>query len=253
MKTLLSLICLLLAFAGTSQVQTGKASFYADQFNGRPTASGEIYKHELSTAAHRKLPFGTKVKVTNLENNKTAIVKINDRGPFIRGRIIDLSKSVAESLDILQNGVSDVQIEVLDADAQVTKAEPSMVKEIDEEEKGIESPKQTTPTSENFQNTGKQNSEEREFYKLNVDRIEPDFYGVQIASFSESDNLLRLANNLKVSYKSEVTIQVKTINQTRVYTVILGQFKTRQEAERFRDNNLEKYPDAFIVDMTTKD
>lgn len=258
MKTLFLGLFLISSLIGFSQTQTGKASYYAEKFDGRPTASGEIYKHNLSTAAHRKLPFGTKVKVTNLENNKTAIVKINDRGPFIRGRIIDLSRSVAESLNILENGVSDVRIEVLAGDAKVSSENaeyksPQVENDEKQEEKEEQQVTQTTNTSENFKNSTKSNSEEKEFYELNVDKVTPDFYGVQIASFSESDNLIRLANRLKTSYNSKVLIQVKTINQTKVYTVILGQFGDRNAAENFKTKNLDKYPDAFIVDMTRKD
>ncbi len=93
--------------------ETGKASYYADKFVGKSTASGEIYKHELKTAAHKTLPFGTLVKVTNLANNKSVVVKINDRGPFVKGRIIDLSKSAAEEIGSLAQGVFEVKIEIV--------------------------------------------------------------------------------------------------------------------------------------------
>lgn len=238
-----------------SQTQTGKASFYAEKFDGRPTASGEIYKHDLATAAHRKLPFGTKVKVTNLENNKTAIVKINDRGPFIRGRIIDLSRSIANSLAITDNGVTKVRIEVLDKNASVSnnKAEYRATPAINREEEQVEQIAQVRKKRvENFENSTKDNSEEKEFYELIVDKVTPDFYGVQIASFTESDNLIRLAYKLKASYKSRVLVQVKTIEQTKMYTVILGQFDDRKAAEGFKTNLQDKYPGSFIVNMTRK-
>jgi len=100
-------------------VQFGKASYYADKFNGRKTASGEIYNHSKKTAAHKSLDFGTKVRVINLENKKSIVVIINDRGPFVKGRIIDLSKSAAEELDFLDKGIIDVKIEVINsADAK---------------------------------------------------------------------------------------------------------------------------------------
>jgi rare lipoprotein A len=99
--------------AGIQQENTGMASYYADKFEGRKTASGEIYRHDLLTAAHRTLPFGTRVKVTNLSNEKTVEVVVNDRGPFTKGRIIDVSKSAAEKLDFINAGVTKVQIEVL--------------------------------------------------------------------------------------------------------------------------------------------
>ena len=256
MKTLITLSMLLLFQLGIAQVQTGKASFYADKFEGRPTASGDIYKHSLPTAAHRKLPFGTKVRVTNLSNNRTAIVTINDRGPFIRGRIIDLSRSVAQSLDVIESGVTDVRIEVLDDNAKVTSNTNEYVSPTvtEKEEPQVARNTSTKPTkAENFDAPSKTSLEVKEFYQVTVDDIEPDYYGVQVASFQESDNLLRLANRLKVSYKSEVLIQIKTMNETKLYTIILGQFDSRRAAENFKSRNLDKYPDSFIVDMTIKD
>jgi rare lipoprotein A len=90
--------------------EQGKASFYADSFQGRPTASGEIFKQNKKTAAHKTLPFGTKVKVTNLKNGKTVKVVINDRGPFVSGRIIDLSKEAADKIGMRRDGVVEVRI-----------------------------------------------------------------------------------------------------------------------------------------------
>src|SRR5882724_6177449 len=81
-----------------AQTQTGKASFYSDSFEGSPTASGEKYRASKMTAAHKSLPFGTVVKVTNLANNESVKVTINDRGPFVEGRVIDVSRAAAEKL-----------------------------------------------------------------------------------------------------------------------------------------------------------
>ena len=91
----------------------GVASYYADEFNGRKTASGEIYNMYDLTAAHGNYPFGTIIRVTNLSNNLSVILKINDRQPGYKGRIIDLSLKAAEELDMLQSGLANVKIEVL--------------------------------------------------------------------------------------------------------------------------------------------
>ncbi|MEJ2004951.1 MAG: septal ring lytic transglycosylase RlpA family protein [Cyclobacteriaceae bacterium] len=96
-----------------AQSARGKASYYADKFEGRPTASGEKYRRNKFTAAHRKLPFGTIIRVTNLENQREVIVTVNDRGPFVKGRIIDLSRAAAESLDFIMQGTADVEVEVI--------------------------------------------------------------------------------------------------------------------------------------------
>ena len=93
--------------------ESGKASYYAMKYQNRITASGERLKQESNTAAHRKLPFGTKVKVTNIKNGESVVVKINDRGPFINGRIIDLTRSAFSRIGNLDSGIINVRIEVI--------------------------------------------------------------------------------------------------------------------------------------------
>jgi len=93
--------------------QTGKASYYADKYQGRSTASGEPYDKKAMTGAHRKLAFGTRVRVTNTQNGKSVIVRINDRGPFTKGRIIDLSRAAFNAIGNTAAGVLPVSIEVV--------------------------------------------------------------------------------------------------------------------------------------------
>ena len=95
-------------------LQTGKASWYGEAHHGRKTASGERYDMNELTAAHRSLPLGTRVRVTNVENDRSVVVRINDRGPFVRGRVIDLSRAAARELGHLGAGVFSVRIEVLE-------------------------------------------------------------------------------------------------------------------------------------------
>ena len=92
-------------------VQTGKASYYAKKFSGRKTASGERLHHDSLTCAHRTYPFGTQLKVTNPANGKTVIVRVTDRGPYVRGRIIDLSVRAARELGIIAQGIATVVVE----------------------------------------------------------------------------------------------------------------------------------------------
>ncbi|MBK0382798.1 septal ring lytic transglycosylase RlpA family protein [Pedobacter sp. SD-b] len=109
-KYLILFLSLALISCAPKISQTGKASYYADKFNGRRTASGEKFRSSKLTAAHKTLPFGTKVKVTNLRNHRSVKVKINDRGPFVAGRIIDLSKKAARKIGIDKEGVGNVKI-----------------------------------------------------------------------------------------------------------------------------------------------
>ncbi|MEB3334404.1 MAG: septal ring lytic transglycosylase RlpA family protein [Cyanobacteriota bacterium] len=100
--------------ASTSGVQVGQASWYGPGFFGNRTASGEVLRPGAMTAAHRSLAFGTKVRVTNLANGLSTVVRINDRGPFTGGRIIDLAHGAAEVLGLTASGVANVKLEVLD-------------------------------------------------------------------------------------------------------------------------------------------
>lgn len=222
-----SRICfLLISFFGSAafgQVQTGKASFYADKFEGRPTASGEKYKHNKLTAAHKTLPFGTKVRVTNVGNNKSVEVVINDRGPFVENRIIDLSRSAAEKLDFINLGLADVKIEVIDAGDGKSISQTGTISNVAVEEK--------------------------EFYDLDISRLSPKGFGVQIGTYQELVNLMRLADNLKNSYKKRVSVQVKVLNGIKFYSIIIGDFSNRNKAGQFLTDIKKKFPDAFIIDF----
>ncbi|MBI3580188.1 MAG: septal ring lytic transglycosylase RlpA family protein [Ignavibacteriales bacterium] len=92
----------------------GVASYYADEFHGKLTSNGETFDMNSLTAAHRTFPFGTKIRVTNLENNMSVIVRVNDRGPFKEGRIIDLARGAAKEIDLIKNGTARVKLEVLE-------------------------------------------------------------------------------------------------------------------------------------------
>ena len=117
MRLLIISLCLSLlagcASRGTSGESEGKASWYGAQHQGKTTASGEPFDMHKLTAAHPSLAFGTRVRVTNLNNGRSVIVRINDRGPFKGGRIIDVSREAAEQLDMLKAGVVAVRIELV--------------------------------------------------------------------------------------------------------------------------------------------
>jgi peptidoglycan lytic transglycosylase len=109
--------------ARIEQGETGLASWYGHPYHGRPTASGEIYNMYDITAAHRTLPFGTRVRVHNLENGRTVDVRINDRGPFVAGRIIDLSYSAAQAIGM--PGIARVQLEILGSETPGSSPPPA--------------------------------------------------------------------------------------------------------------------------------
>ena len=121
MKRLLGLCALFSLLAGCASGlinpngydETGTASYYGARHHGKKTASGEPFNQNALTAAHRRLPFGTRVKVTNLDNNKSVVLRINDRGPHTRGRLIDVSRKAAGQLGMLGSGTARVRVQAL--------------------------------------------------------------------------------------------------------------------------------------------
>lgn len=101
----------------------GVATFYSDCFQGKKTANGERYDKNKLTAAHRSLPFGTKIKITNVNNKKSTVVRINDRGPWIKGRLLDVSRLAATKLGMVSAGKVSVKMEVIDGSTGVTLSE----------------------------------------------------------------------------------------------------------------------------------
>jgi rare lipoprotein A len=172
--------------------QRGIASWYGQDFHGNATASGEIYNMYDLTAAHKTLPLGTSVMVTNLENHRSVSVKINDRGPFVKGRIIDLSYAAARSVGMVEKGTARVEIVALG----VTEADTARVL----------------------------------------------VYTVQVGSFSKRVNAERLLGQLHQNFP-EAYMTVLETNQGRYYRVRVGKFEDQQEAYRMaRRLTVSGYP-----------
>lgn len=204
--------------------QTGLASYYADKFVGRSTANGEKYRHNKLTAAHKTLPFGTMVKVRNLENGKEVTVRINDRGPFVEGRIIDLSKSAAEKLEFVQKGLVRVEIISVASANQSRQTYSSLDR----------------PTSD-------ENEIPPEYFALRAEKMKLSGFGVQIGSFTEMVNLVGLADELKSSFKSKVFVQVSVIQGVKHYKLFVGSLPTRTKAEKMKKKIVKDYPDCFVI------
>ena len=115
LKALFTVFLFSLSSLGFSSVyvSSATASYYAEKYHGRKTASGEVFNMYDMTCAHKTLPFGTVLRVTNLKNNRSVDVRVNDRGPFVKGREIDVSKAAAQKLDMIKTGTANVRIEIV--------------------------------------------------------------------------------------------------------------------------------------------
>ncbi len=224
-KFILTLIVLSISFvavwAQEGFTQIGKATYYHKKFEGRKTTSGERYRSRLYTAAHRTLPFGTMVKVTNMKTGKWLIVKINDRGPFVRGRIIDLSLSAARKLDLVKHGSYKVKIKV------VTSVNSHLKNDI---------PVECDSTLDN------------KYFKISVSESKPRGYGVQIASFNDYGNLLQFISRVEKIVPEKLTIQVSKEKEKRIYRVVIGEFDNKALADSYAEKMANDFQGCYSIE-----
>ena len=194
--------------------QQGVASWYGTKFHGRKTSSGEKYDMYQMTAAHKTLPLPSYVKVTNLHNNKQVIVKVNDRGPFVDGRIIDLSYAAAQKLDIISNGTAEVQIETITTTSTIS--EPN-------------------------------NHQAADISAINTASPSSAFY-VQLGAFSQRTHAERLVQTLTSQAITPVTISSSNESSNNLFRVRIGPFTDRQQMQSMETRLSELgYEQAYII------
>ncbi len=228
----------------------GQASYYANEFEGRKTASGEIYSHNNLTCAHRTLPFGTTLKVTNIKNNKSVVVVVNDRGPFSPARIIDLSKSAAEKLDMLKSGIIEVTIEIIkDEKILANKAKNDSILNKSKVETEVKNgPFSTTSLNVKKDTTLQIAKSTSSFFEIIKVNPSPLGMGIKLATFTESKGLMEKVSEIKQKYGQPVFIQsVETQTGDRAYRLFLGRFNTKEEAGFMRLKLLAEFPDCYII------
>jgi rare lipoprotein A len=301
-----------------AQEEFGIASYYADAFHGRKTASGDLYHKDKLTAAHKTLPFGTVVRVTRLDNKKSVKVTINDRGPYIKGRIVDVSKAAAKQLDLITDGKARVKIEVLSKGEEKLVAEtiPDLrdlrSKDVDEAkakanvkdipksfnddtaerltpkaatpppaetntnvkpstpnltvkspEKKAAPAKKPTPKLESPAKketmTAKgnlvtpQDFKVHDLYKIQLMRPEKNGFGVQVASMSQYESVMKQVADLQGKWFNNILVSVEKNKAGETsYKLILGPFPDRATADSYKEDlKKKKKMDGFVVDLSS--
>jgi rare lipoprotein A len=209
-----------------SETFEGIASWYGPEFHGKKTASGEIFDMTDFTAAHKTLPLGTTCIVTNKRNNKSVTVRINDRGPFAKERVIDLSYAAAKVIGMIETGTAPVRVEVLaEEGAPIAETGP------------VETPPETTTTSD----AG----------PIETTAVAPGpigiSYTVQVGSFSTKTNAQNLSDTLSEKYR-DVTIEEFATTETTYWRVRVGKFATRSEAEEKAEELTNAGYSVFITE-----
>lgn len=195
-------------------VEYGKASWYGEEFHGRPTASGLIYDMHAKSAAHKTLPLDTLVRVVNLSNQKSIIVPVNDRGPFVKGRVIDLSYAAAKEMDMIGPGVVDVKVEALARESTRPDSEGGSVPLIEWQD------------------------------------LRRGEFTIQIGAFENRNNALNLADRFRGVFDF-VKVAVYQYGAGRVlYRVHVSKSVTLDEAANLEKRLADMgFPDAFVVRM----
>jgi rare lipoprotein A len=188
----------------TGKIQKGSATWYGSRYHGRKTTSGEVYNKNRMTAAHPSLPFGTKVKVTHAGNNKAVIVRINDRGPFKGGYIIDLSEAAARKIGLHAAGAARVSVEVLSGSTDETEIAEILPVPLVTPDSALVDPQLT-------------------------------YYVIQAGSFASQANARVQSEKLKTFRQDmPVSLNEEMIKGRKMHRVVAGRFNNRAEAEQIK-------------------
>lgn len=210
--------CFQITIAQEIHTATGSASYYANKFEGRRTANGERFRQSEMTCAHRSLPFGTKLRVTNLDNNKTIIVRVNDRGPYIKGRIIDLSLKAAKELDFVKSGHTKVKIEldekVVEDTAYIAVAD--------------------MPSFDDFEHLDSINA-----------------YTIKLGLYNE-DKMQSAVEQIKLELDREPMVQKIDNISNSYYSICVGEFYKKEDAEDLLSQIKTYYPNSYILELEAR-
>ncbi|QEZ89417.1 septal ring lytic transglycosylase [Aliarcobacter cibarius] len=217
----------------------GIASWYGPDFHSKKTSNGEIYNMYDMTAAHKTLPMNTVVRVDNLENGKSTIVRINDRGPFVSGRIIDLSNKAAHAISMVGAGTAKVKVTVLGYNGEIENSKAPALEVIDtpKEEKiepfeAIEIKEDnivvTTPVSTQIGAKVANNK------SSNQKIVGNSKVAIQVGAFSKLEGANKVKKDYQNKYPSKI---VEYVNQNGLYKVLIKGFSSEQDAVNFRSTN----------------
>ena len=216
-KLFIALIFCLVYISSQAQ-ETGITSYYHDYFIGKMTASGEKYDPNKLTAAHKSLPFGTMIKATNLDNGKSVIVRVTDRGPYVKNRILDLSKSAAVQLGLVQSGFARVSYTIIDN--SIVQVKDTFAAEQPDER----------------------------FYVVNtMDTSVRMGYGVKLGSYDDPRLAFILSKELKTKYNTTAFIQSVKLIKGNLYRIFVGNYASKEEAEQLQLALKKNYPDCKVV------
>lgn len=259
----------LTALSTNAAEEYGKAGYYSDSLHGRKTANGEKYDKAAFTCAHKTLPFGTKLRVTRLDNKKSVIVRVNDRGPFTEGFVVDLSRKAAESISLIRDGVTRVRIErisdadmVEEANERAEAAEDSSPRAVaystDDPSplsgaRSAKSGKAKSAKDKSAKASAEDDAQGSKLFKVDLRQTPKEGFGVQVTTLYDADNVLPVVTKLQKSHPGKVLVNVQTdaANDQSTYRVIIGPFGSKPAAAAQQKIAAKNgYKESFVVDLS---
>ncbi|KAA3634886.1 MAG: septal ring lytic transglycosylase RlpA family protein [Bacteroidetes bacterium] len=280
----LAAVLALTTFTGfTQSEELGLASYYGDKFHGSKTAYGDTYDRNKMTCAHKRHKYGTQLKVTRIDNKKSVVVKVTDRGPFVKGRVVDLSYAAAEKIGLIQDGIAEVKVEVLGSTSKKEdKPSTASTKSNDDKEEIVTTtvrpedydiqPRSSAPEADNDDTPSSEDKRKSDdpkpkdsgeasdqgpdngaypvgVYQLGSPGSEPQF-AVQVASMSSHENALRQIDLLKKKWFKDVMLLAEPRGETVYYKVLMGPFESEDSAKKYKESLKKKHKmDGFVVGL----
>ena len=287
--SLILALCFSVALSAQGNDEWGIASYYHDSFHGKETAYGVKYDKKAMTAAHRELPYGTMVRVTRLDNNKSVVVKVTDKGPYKRGRVVDLSRAAAERIGLIQDGLTEVKLEVVKRGTAAPKkpskktqrkerqaSAPSSYENISRDRIVTDAGNAPAPSKKKVASSSSKPADAevkpkgkakkaapaaqpklvgKEYqkyglYKISIQEPGEKGFAVQVASLTNYENVFKQVADLQAKWFDNVLISIEEGSRMPSYKVLLGPFKEEAAAENYRKNLMKKHKiKGFVVDL----
>lgn len=265
---LLTTLSVLTSFSMPGKPEYGKASFYSDKMQGSPTSSGERYDKNQLTCAHKTHTFGTRLRVTRVDNGKYVEVRVNDRGPFMDGYVVDLSRRAAEAIGLIQEGQTRVKIEVVGSGGMPKVG-------ADQNRSAVPSPEPVREPvrysevsgSKGYSSRGREQYEDRydnrmpetarqeditsELFEISTSQPPKSGYCIQVGAFADASNVLPLVKKLQNDFPGNPLVySVKdNVARTSVSKVLVGPFDERKDAVAMQKAALKKGYKTIVVNL----
>jgi rare lipoprotein A len=225
-------------------IEFGKATYYHKRFEGRKTSNGEKFTHKKLTAAHKTIPFNTWIRVTNLDNDKNVVVRVNDRMPkTTRKACLDLTYTAALALDMVYKGRVDVKIEILDSLMKDSASAPvPLVASKNNSKKNHKEIK-----SDSVKTIFAGDSHLTALLDTSLNEIEREGYGIQVLSYNSKQKAQEAALKLTKKYNESATIQKIKLNEKIFYRVIIGESSQRDELTALKQKLKSDYKDCYAL------